>query len=560
MLDNVKLGTKMIGGFVFIAMISIVIGVISLINMRKMAQADRKLYDDSTVPLPQLSEIAVSVQRMRIASRDFISAQDDAARRATFEQQIRQFADVISRTSDNYESHNLSPEMRKALAEFRQYHKDYEDYVAQIVALATAGKDKEAWAVLWGQSYNAVTSQELASIDRMEELTVNEGKKASEQNDSLANTSAIAVITAILASLFLSIGLGVWLTLSITGRVGQTATVLEAVAGGDLTKRLHASGRDEVGQMGDSLNRTLDQISYAMENIAQNSQALASSSEELSAVSHQMSSNAEETSAQANVVAAAAEQATRNLQTVAAATEEMSASIAEIANSASSAASVAARAVGKAGVANMTMSRLGESSVSIGEVVKVINSIAQQTKLLALNATIEAARAGAAGKGFAVVANEVKELANETAKATEQIDQQIQGIRKDTEGAREIITEISGIIAQMHDVSTTIASAVEEQTATTKEIGRNVHEAVEGELQVTGTIKSVALAAKDTSVGAQSTQTAACELSHMATELRELVERFKYLSGSGPTDTSKRVVMPTRQLTRRQHADIGVTT
>jgi methyl-accepting chemotaxis protein len=216
---------------------------------------------------------------------------------------------------------------------------------------------------------------------------------------------------------------------------------------------------------------------------------------------------------------------------VAAATEEMNASIGEISKNASAAADVAALAVERAQVANTTMSRLGEASAEIGEVVKVINSVAQQTKLLALNATIEAARAGAAGKGFAVVANEVKELANETAKATRQISAQIQAIRTGTEGAVEVIADVGRIISQMHDISTTIASAVEEQTATTKEIARNVSEAALGESHVTENITSVAQAARSTSGGAQSTQTAAGELARMAAELQGIVGVFKYANG-----------------------------
>ena len=184
-------------------------------------------------------------------------------------------------------------------------------------------------------------------------------------------------------------------------------------------------------------------------------------------------------------------------------------------------------------MANVTMDHLGKSSDEIGEVVKVIHSIAQQTKLLALNATIEAARAGAAGKGFAVVANEVKDLANETAKATDQITKKVDAIRAGTTGAIEVIAEISGIIAQMHEISTTIASAVEEQTATTKEIARNVAEAAIGELQVTENITSVAQAARSTSKGAQSTQTAAGELAKMASELQQMVGLFKFASGNG---------------------------
>jgi methyl-accepting chemotaxis protein len=161
----------------------------------------------------------------------------------------------------------------------------------------------------------------------------------------------------------------------------------------------------------------------------------------------------------------------------------------------------------------------------------VINSVAQQTKLLALNATIEAARAGAAGRGFAVVANEVKELANETAKATKQISEKIEAIRTGTQEAVAVISDISGIIAQMHDISTTIASAVEEQTATTREIARNVSEAAVGESHVTENITSVAQAARVTSSGAKTAQDAAGELAGMAAELQKIVGVFKYAQG-----------------------------
>jgi methyl-accepting chemotaxis protein len=184
---------------------------------------------------------------------------------------------------------------------------------------------------------------------------------------------------------------------------------------------------------------------------------------------------------------------------------------------------VASSAVHAAETTNATITKLGESSAEIGKVIKVITSIAQQTNLLALNATIEAARAGEAGKGFAVVANEVKELAKETAKATEDISQKIEAIQGDTKSAVTAIAEIGEIISKINDYQNTIASAVEEQTATTNEISRNVSEAAKGSTEIAQNIVGVASAAKSTTVGAADTQKASGELSRMAAELQEVV-------------------------------------
>jgi methyl-accepting chemotaxis protein len=389
------------------------------------------------------------------------------------------------------------------------------------------------------------TSWINASVAVLDEANIAIRKMLDDSTASAAASLSLGAIVGtgvtILAIVF-CLGIAYHTTTSIIRPLQETVGVLRNIAEGegDLTRRVNQSSGDELGEMGKWFNIFMVKLEGLIVQVAKSTQGVAGSSTNLFAVSHQMGVGAEETSSQANVVAAAAEQVTRNLQTVAAATEEMTASIREISKNASAAAGVAALAVDKARFANVTMNRLGESSAEIGEVVKVINSVAQQTKLLALNATIEAARAGEAGKGFAVVANEVKELANETAKATKQISERLQTIRTGTDGAVEVIAEVGRIIAQMHDITTTIASAVEEQTATTKEIARNVSEAARGESHVTENITSVAQAARSTSGGAQSTQTAAGELAGMAAELQRIVGVFKYANGNNAVSMAGR--------------------
>lgn len=308
----------------------------------------------------------------------------------------------------------------------------------------------------------------------------------------------------------------------------ELGDLINAARNGDLTK--HGDSENFKGAYAElitGVNEMLDVFRDALQQIARMALPLATSAEELNRVSQQMSSSADETSAQANVVSAASEQVSKNIQTVATGADEMSSSIKEIAKNTAEATKVAMSAVKSAEATNETIAKLGQSSAEIGQVIKVITSIAQQTNLLALNATIEAARAGEAGKGFAVVANEVKELAKETAKATEDISQKIEAIQGDTKGAVSAIAQIGNVIAQINDIQNTIASAVEEQSATTNEISRNLAEAAKGGMEITRNVSGVAEAARSTTSAATDTQKSAQSLEGMASELQRLLAQFK---------------------------------
>jgi methyl-accepting chemotaxis protein len=270
-----------------------------------------------------------------------------------------------------------------------------------------------------------------------------------------------------------------------------------------------------------------DRLKALFASVTENATGMTASSDELTGISQQMAGAAEETATQANVVSAASEQVSKNVEIVATSAEELMASIQEIAKSSNEAARVARNAVTVAEVTNQRIGKLGESSVEIGNVIKVITSIAQQTNLLALNATIEAARAGEAGKGFAVVANEVKALAKQTAQATEEIGEKINAIQTDTTDAVQAIAEITSIINQVNDISNTIASAVEEQNVTTTEIGRNVQEAAKGSSEIANNIAGVASAAKSAAEGAVKVQRASESVNEMAGQLGELVVQYR---------------------------------
>lgn len=314
---------------------------------------------------------------------------------------------------------------------------------------------------------------------------------------------------------------------ALQSKVDSLLAVVRAASRGDLTQPVTVQGDDAIGQMGHGLEQFLGELRANLVGISRDAQSVACAADELTAVGQKIDNNAQTTAQQASTAAAGAEQVSANVNTVAAAAEQMTASIQEIAHNAAAAARVASEAVQLTASTDTTVRQLSASSTDIGDIIRVITGIAEQTNLLALNATIEAARAGEAGKGFAVVANEVKELAKETAKATDEIGHKIGAIQNGSSNAVEAIAQITATITQINDIQTTIASAVEEQTATTNEISRSVAEAASGSMDIAQNINQVAGNAQTTLNATAVALTTGGHLAQTAMNLQNRLEGFE---------------------------------
>ncbi|MDY6988720.1 MAG: methyl-accepting chemotaxis protein [Thermodesulfobacteriota bacterium] len=379
--------------------------------------------------------------------------------------------------------------------------------------------------------------------------------------------------------------MGLFITLNITRPVSQAVAGLKDIAEGegDLTTRLEVGSRDEVGELAKWFNTFIEKLQDIMKDMAANAQVLNTSSSGLNALSAQMASSAEEMTLQSDSVAGSAEEMSANINTIATATEQMSANVQsvsstaeemsqnvnavassveemsmtlnDVAASAREGSDVAGKAMEMSNAALDTMNVLGRAAKDIGEVTALIKRIAEQTNLLALNATIEAASAGDAGKGFAVVANEIKELANQSAQAAEDIARRIEGVQTNTEEAVKVIADVSGVINKINESSMVITNSVEQQKISADEISGNVHqtstginniassiaevakgandmargaaEAAKGVTEVSSNIQEVSRAAGDSNTGAQQVSKASKELANVATVLQNLVNRFK---------------------------------
>ncbi|MGY1815491.1 methyl-accepting chemotaxis protein [Blastococcus sp. SYSU D00820] len=519
------LRSRLLGSVLVVALTTLGVGILGISRMSTLDEKADAVYTEGAEPLDGLRRLQAGWWEMTATTARTAIPGLPAETVARAEQDAAALGDRLMADVESVAGMPLSPEAAAAFAEFRLAVAAYLEALGELRATGVGNTSPARLAQLL-QTINeseALIAEALATATAAaEERAV---QVTEEAHDAYTSARTVTVVI-IVAGLVIAISLALLVARSVTAPVRRIRQVLAQVADGDLRVRAGRTGGGELGEVAQSLDHTLDSLGSVLHLVGDSAQRLAGASDKLNSASGAIADNARTAAGQADAVVTSAGDVASSVDTVAAGSSQMEAAIREIATNAAQAARVAGQAVTVAEATTRTVGKLGDSSQEIATVVKLINGIAEQTNLLALNATIEAARAGEAGKGFAVVASEVKELAQETARATEDISRRVEAIQADTAGAVEAIGQISSVIGEINDFQATIAAAVEEQTATTNEMNRNVMEAANGSQQIANAISGLAAGTQETNSRVEDAQRAAAELARMSDELQQAIAHF----------------------------------
>jgi methyl-accepting chemotaxis protein len=515
-------------GAVLVAVVALLaVGVSGTLALSAVDRAASGLYQEGVRPYELLADLRDMQGDTRVAIRDYVLARD-AAQRKSIRAEMKHADDQLDADIAGYLAAGSDLGARRGfMTAFRDKLRALRGVRdTQLIPAVDRGDTTGALAVVAG---DLQTANDALSVP-MDDLLPLEDRAAKAQASDAAGTyhrGRLLLLTALVFGAVLSMTLGWLVARGISRPLRAVMVLVQRLGDGDLTGTVTVGARDEVGRTGEALNQAIATLRTTMLTIGDRAAGLAQSGEALYTVSNRITESAQVTSTEAGAVSQTSELVSTNINAVAAASEQMASSIREIAQNATDAAAVAATAVEEATTSAATVAQLAESSAKIGSVLAIISGLAAQTNLLALNATIEAARAGSAGRGFAVVASEVKSLAQATAQATADIGVLVETITGDAAGAAEAIVRIQEVVARINDYQTTIAAAVEQQTATTAETTRSVSEAALRSEGIASNISRVADAAADTNTGTMETRKAAGELSTTSTELSSLVAQFR---------------------------------
>ncbi len=540
--------------FLLVAMTGM--GLLAVKNMRSL---NASTVDINTNWLPSvrvLGDLRAGVITYRNVVREHMLSETLEEKEA-MEKTLATVIESNTKIRQTYETMITSPEERALYAEWSKTWDAYKKGTQEVMALSRrdAGKFPRDAHELNMKTVNkiGIDSDNILKKD----IDLNNAGADKAARDAADNYGfAFAMLAAILGvAVVVGVGVGIYLIRDVSSGIASIVKPMQALGRGDLTAQVpHRGEKTEVGSMADVLQvfkealiakkaadeaaakdaeakiergRRVDGITRDFESmIGEIVETVSSASTELEASAGTLTATADRARELTTTVAAASEEASTNVQSVASATEEMASSVNEISRQVQELARMAGAAVDQARTTTDRVSELSKAAARIGDVVELINTIAGQTNLLALNATIEAARAGEAGRGFAVVASEVKALAEQTAKATGEIGQQISGIQAATQDSVGAIKEISGTIEKLSEISSTIAAAVEEQGAATQEISRNVQQAAHGTVQVSSNIADVQRGASETGMASSQVLSAAQSLSSDSNRLKLEVGKF----------------------------------